>query len=429
MYNSREFDLGLDFAKKMDAQDEMAKFRDRYYINEGEIFMDGNSLGLCSKDAEKALIDMIELWKKETINIWGVDDAKYLNYSEFLASKMAFLINAKPEEIAVVGSTTMNIHQAISTFYKPTKDRYKILVDDLNFPTDRYAVDSQIRLKGLKVEDALKVVKSDDGVLLDNDKIIEAMTDDVALVLLPSALYRSAQILDMKRITEAAKERGIYIGWDLCHSIGAYPHDFADVQPDFAIWCTYKYLSAGPGSNAGLYINEKHFDKIAGLNGWFGNKDETQFQLKHEFEQAIGAKGFQIGTPNLFSMAPISGSLDIYKEAGIDRIRAKSLHLTAYLMYLIDNKLAKYGFGVGNPRKDEERGGHVCLTHDDAYRIAAALRGEGVIPDFREPNVIRLAPVPLYVSYEDVYNLINIIEDIVINKKHEKYSNERTLVV
>lgn len=429
MYISREFDLSLDYAKDMDSKDRMRKFRDRYYINEGEIFMDGNSLGLCSKDSEKALLDMIEVWKKETINIWGVDNAKYLNYSEFLAEKMAFLVNAKPKEIAVVGSTTMNIHQAIATFYKPTKERYKILVDELNFPTDRYAVDSQIRLKGLEVEDTLKIVKSDDGVLLDNDKIIEAMTDDVALILLPSALYRSAQILDMKRITEAAKERGIYIGWDLCHSIGAYPHDFEDLQPDFAVWCTYKYLAAGPGSNAGLYINEKHFDKVAGLNGWFGNKDETQFQLNQEFDQAVGAKGYQMGTPNLFSMAPISGSLDIYKEAGIKNIRAKSLHLSAYLMYLIDNKLEKYGFGVGNPRKDEERGGHVCLTHDDAYRIAAALREEGVLPDFREPNVIRLAPVPLYVSYQDVYNLINIIENIVKNKKHEEYSNERTLVV
>lgn len=429
MYKSREFDLSLDFARKMDSIDEMSKFRDRYYINPGQIFMDGNSLGLCSKDAEKSLLEMLEVWKKETINIWGVEDGKYLNYSEYLAKKMAFLVKAKPEEIAVVGSTTMNIHQVISTFYKPTKDRYKILVDDLNFPTDRYAVDSQIRLKGLEIEDALKVVKSDDGVLLDNDKIIEAMTDDVALILLPSALYRSAQILDMKRITDAAREKGIYIGWDLCHSIGAYPHDFEDLQPDFAVWCTYKYLASGPGSNAGLYINERHFDKLAGLNGWFGNKDETQFQLKHEFDQAIGAKGLQIGTPSLLSMAPISGSLDIYKEAGIKRIRAKSLHLSAYLMYLIDNKLAKYGFGIGNPRKDEERGGHVCLIHDDAYRIAAALRDQGVIPDFREPNVIRLAPVPLYVSYEDIYNLINIIEGIYTEKKHEQYSNERTLVV
>lgn len=429
MYTSREYKLGIDFPRALDEKDEMKKFRDRYYINEGEIFMDGNSLGLCSKDAEKSLLDMIEVWKKETINIWSVEDSKYLNYSSYLAEKMAFLVNAKPEEIAVVGSTTMNIHQAISTFYQPSEKRYKILVDDLNFPTDRYAVDSQIRLKGLKVEDALKVVESRDGNLIYEDDIIDAMTDDVCLILLPSALYRSAQIPDMERITKAAKEKGIYIGWDLCHSIGAYPHDFEKLQPDFAVWCTYKYLAAGPGANAGIYINKKHFDKVAGLNGWFGNKLETQFQLKHKFESARGARAMQIGTPNLFSMAPISGALDIYKEAGIKNIRAKSLHITAYLMFLIDEKLAKYGFRADNPREDEKRGGHVCLTHQDAFRIAAAMRDEGVIPDFREPNVIRLAPVPLYTSYENVYRLVEIIEDIYVNKKHEKYSNERTIVV
>lgn len=429
MFDSREYELSSEFSKKMDRADPMGKFRERFYINQGEIFMDGNSLGLCSRDAEKALLDMLEVWKKETINIWGTEGGKYLNFSDYLAKKMAFLINAKPEEIALVGSTTVNIHQLIATFYKPTKERYKILVDDLNFPTDRYAVDSQIRLKGFTVEEALKIVKSADGILLDENKIIEAMTDDVALILLPSALYRSSQILDMEKITKAAREKGIYIGWDLCHSIGAYPHDFAKLQPDFAVWCTYKYLSAGPGAIAGLYVNEKHFDKEAGLNGWFGNKDETQFLLRHEFEQAYGAKGYQIGTPSLFSMAPLSGALDIYKEAGIENIRKKSLHLSAYLMYLIDNKLAKYGFGVGNPREDEKRGGHVCLTHEEAYRIARALREKGVIPDFREPNVIRLATVALYVSYTDVYNLVEIIKGIYENKDYEKYSNERTMVV
>ena len=429
MYNNREFKLGLDFAKDLDKNDKMRKFRDRFYIKEDEIYMDGNSLGMCSKEAEQALLDMLNIWKTENINMWSIENAKYLNYSSYLAEKMAFLVKAKPEEIAVVGSTTMNIHQAVATFYKPTKDRYKILVDDLNFPTDRYAVDSQIRLKGLKVEDALKVVKSRDGVFIYEDDIIEAMTDDVCLILLPSALYRSAQILDMKKITDAARERGIYIGWDLCHSIGAYPHDFEDLQPDFAIWCTYKYLAGGPGSNAGIYINERHFDKIAGLNGWYGNKLETQFQLKQEFESDRGARALQIGTPNMLSMAPIDGALDIYKEAGIENVREKSLHITAYLMYLIDERLAEFGFNVGNPREDEKRGGHVCLTHDDAFRIAAAMRDEGVIPDFREPNVIRLAPIALYNSYEDVYKLVEAVRDIYIKKKHEKYSNERTVVV
>lgn len=429
MYNNRTFEGTLDFAKEMDSQDKLAKFRDRFYINPGEIFMDGNSLGLCSKDAEKALLEMLEVWKKETINIWGVDNAKYLNYSSYLAEKMAFLVKAKPEEVAVVNSTTVNIHQLISTFYNPTKEKYKILIDNLNFPTDRYAIESHVQLRGYTVDQAIKVVESEDGVLMDNDKIIAAMTDDVALVFLPSALYRSAQLLDMERITAAAKNKGILIGWDLCHSIGAYPHDFGSLQPDFAVWCTYKYLAAGPGANSGIYVNEKHFDKQVGMAGWFGNKLSSQFQLSQKYDQATGARAFQMGSPSLFSMAPISGVLDIYKEAGIETIREKSLHMSAYLMYMIEERLVKYGFGIGNPRNDKERGGHVCLTHDDAFRIAAALRDEGVIPDFREPNVIRLATVGLYVSYVDIYNLIDIIEDLYVNKKHEKFSNERTVVV
>lgn len=424
-----KFENSLEFAQELDKEDELVEFRDRFYINQGQIFMDGNSLGLCSVDAEKHLLNMLKIWKEETINIWGFENGKYLNFSEHLAKKMAFLINSDFEEIAVVGSTTANIHQTVATFYKPTKDRYKILVDDLNFPSDRYAVDSQVKLKGLKVEDVVKVVKSKDGVLIDEDAVIEAMTEDVALILLPSVLYRSAQLLDMKKITDAAKERGIYIGWDLCHSIGAVPHDFKYIDPDFAVWCTYKYLAAGPGSNAGLYINKKHFDKKVGLAGWFGNVDKTQFQLNHEFEQDKTAKGWQIGTPNLLSMAPIEGVLDIYKEAGMDRIRKKSLNITEYMMFLIEEELFKYGFGIGNPREDERRGGHVCLTHDDAYRINNAMKDRNIIPDFREPNVIRLAPVALYISYEEVYQMVELIKDIMEKKEYENYSKKRSLVV
>lgn len=424
-----EFEQSLDYAKQLDRQDPLADFRERFFINEGQIYMDGNSLGLCSTDAERCVLDMLRLWKEQTINIWGTQGGKFLNFSHHLAHKTAFLIGAQPEEIAVVGSTTVNLHQVIATFYQPTKDRYKILVDDLNFPTDRYAVDSQIRLKGLLPEDVLKVVRSPDGALIDEAALIEAMTKEVALILLPSVLYRSAQLLDMQRITAAARERGILIGWDLCHSIGAVPHDFKAIDPDFAVWCTYKYLAAGPGATAGLYINQRHFGKAAGLAGWFGNRDETQFRLSDEFDQDPSAKGWQIGTPSLLSMAPIEGVLDIYAQAGMERIREKSLKITSYLMHLIDEKLLGHGFGIGNPREDEKRGGHVCLTHLDAYRISSAMKDNGIIPDFREPDVIRLAPVALYVSYQDVWQMIERIERIMENKEHERYSDKRSLVV
>ncbi|MEI5992492.1 kynureninase [Candidatus Enterococcus mansonii] len=422
---TRVFQTDRTFAKEMDNKDPLKNVRDRFYVQPGEIYMDGNSLGLASKDAEKALLHMMDVWKKEGIKLWD----GLFHYAGKLGELSAPLINAYPDEIVITGSTTTNIHQCVSTLYKPTQDRYKILVDDLNFPTDRYAIDSQVQLRGYDPVDAVKVVESSDGRLIDEEAVIEAMTDDVALILLPTVLYRSSQVLDMKRITEAAHQREILIGWDLCHAIGAVPMDFKDIQPDFAVWCTYKYLSAGPGSIAGLYMNRRHFAETPGLAGWWGNKDDTQFELKHQFEHQQDASGWQIGSPSFLAMAPLEGTLTIFNEVGMEPIREKSLQITAYLMYLIDEKLAKYGYSVGNPREDSKRGGHVCLEHDESYRICKALKEANIIPDFREPNVIRLAPIALYNTYEEVYTLVETLEDIVVNKKYEAFSNERTLVV
>ncbi|ETI68314.1 kynureninase [Neobacillus vireti] len=423
------FENSLEFAKRKDREDVLSDIRERFSIQENVIYMDGNSLGLCSKDAKEALFHVIDLWEKHGIGIWDVEDSKYFLYQKVLGEKLAQLINAEADEVTVMTNTTINIHQGISTFYKPTPERYKILVDDLNFPTDRYAVDSQVRLKGYDPRDAVKVIPSPDGNLISEDAIIEGMTDDVALILLPSVLYRSAQLLDMERITAEAHKRGIIIGWDLCHSIGAIPHDFKKINPDFAVWCNYKYMSAGPGAIASFYINKKHFGMEPGLAGWHGNNKETQFKLLNDFDHELNAHGWQTGTQPLFSMAPLEGVLKIYHEVGMEKIRAKSLDITAYLMNLVDERLVKYGYSIGNPREDHKRGGHVCLVHEEAYRICKALKKHGVIPDYREPNVIRLAPVALYVSYENVYRLVEILEEIAINKEYENYSNTRTLVV
>lgn len=424
-----EFKDGLEFAKEMDRLDKLGYLRERFYLNENEIYMDGNSLGLSSKDSEEALLDVFNVWKKEGIKIWGTREGYFFNLSRNIAKKLKSLINADENEIIVMGSITTNIHQALATFYKPTKERYKILVDELNFPTDIYATKSIIELKGLNVDDVLVKVKSNDGRTLREEDIIEKMDDDVALILLPSVLYRSAQLLDMKLITKKAHDRGIIIGWDLAHSIGAIPHDFKNIEPDFAVWCSYKYLSAGPGATAGMYINKRHFNKSAGLKGWFGSKDESQFLMSHDFDQDTDANGWLLGSHNMFSMAPVDGVLNIFSEATIENIRSKSLHITAYLMYLIDNKLAKYGYVVGNPREDHKRGGHVSLEHDEAYRISLALRDNNVIPDYREPNVIRLAPTALYNTYEDVYNLVEILEKIVKENEFENYSLDRVTVL
>lgn len=424
--NMRQYEDGRAFAQKKDQEDPLKDFQQRFYKQEGVIYMDGNSLGLCSKDAEKALMNALEVWKKAGIDMWEKYD--YFLYQDKLGAMCAPLVNADPEEVTICMSTTMNVHQAIATFYKPTPERNKIIMDDLNFPTDRYAVYSNIRVHGYDPDECLKVVKSRDGEYIYEDDVIEAMTDDVCLVLLPSALYRSAQLIDMKKIADAAHERGIYVGFDLCHSIGAVPHDFKEIQPDFAVWCTYKYLNGGPGAIAGLYINKKHFSMEPGLAGWHGNRKDTQFNLEQYFEHAEYAGGWQTGTQPVLSMAPLEGSLEMIKEAGLENLRKKSLDITEYLMYLIDTRLSKYGFSVGNYREDSKRTGHVALVHEEAIRINAAMKARKIIPDFRFPDVIRLAPVPLYISYTEVYDMVDIIVDIMEKKEYENFANKRGTV-
>lgn len=419
-----EYAPGREFAQGLDAADALAKRRELFYVRPGQIYMDGNSLGLCSRGAERAVLRALEDWKTCGIGIWTGAETDYFLYYERIGEKLARLINARPEEVTVCASTTLNIHQCVATFWKPDARRYKIVVDELNFPTDRYAVVSQIAQRGLDPAEVLSVVPSRDGKTLAMEDIMAALTEDVSLVLLPSVLYRSAQLLDMAAITRAAHEKGIICGFDLCHSIGAVDHDMEAVDCDFAVWCNYKYLSGGPGATAGLYVNRRHFERGPGLAGWWGNRNDTQFELRPEFEHAMNAGGWQTGTSPILSMAAVDGALDAYEGLDMAQVRARSLELTRYLMYLIDTELAGYGFTIGNPREDAVRGGHVALEHADAVRINEALKAAQVVPDFRYPNVIRLAPSPLYTSFEEVWELVRRLKEIMDTRAYEKYSDK-----
>lgn len=418
------YENGRAFAQHKDSLDPIAHLRDHFYTKENQIYMDGNSLGLCSKDAEQAVLRALDDWKTYGINIWSGAPTNYFLYHDVIGAKLARLINAKPEEVTICANTTLNVHQCIATFYEPTATRNKILIDELNFPTDRYAITSFVKSRGLDPEKTVKVIHSRDGKTLNEEDILAAMTEDVAVALLPSVLYRSAQLLDLERLTKVAHEKGILIGFDLCHSIGNIDHDFRKIDCDFALWCNYKYLSGGPGAIAGLYINARHFSRGPGLSGWWGNRKDTQFELRDTFEHADNAGGWQTGTGAVLSLAAVDGALDIYEGVDMAAVRAKSLDLTAYLMYLIDTELTPYGFTVGNPREDAVRGGHVALEHAEAARINEALKAAGVVPDFRYPNVIRLAPQPLYIRYTDVYDLVQILKTIMDTGAHLKYENK-----
>jgi len=420
--------LTKEYAIKLDQQNELKQYREEFYIQPGVIYFDGNSLGLLSKRAESTLLQLLDSWKKYGIDGWTTGDHSWFYLSEKLGKASAPLIGADPKEVIVTGSTTTNLHQLVATFYKPDGKKTKILADELNFPTDIYALKSQLQLHGYDPEEHLVQVKSRDGKMLQIDDIISAMSDEIALIVLPSVLYRSGQLLDIKRLTQEAHKRGIIIGFDLCHSIGSIPHALSDWDVDFAFWCTYKHLNGGPGSVGGLYVNKMHFGADPGLAGWFSSKKDKQFDMEHTLIAAPDAGAYQMGTPHVLSLAPLLGSLDIFNEVGIDNIRSRSLQLTNYLMTLIDTELSEYGFLISNPRDDVARGGHIFLEHQEAARICKALKANNVIPDFRTPNGIRLAPVALYNTFEEVWETVQILKEIMINEQYKKFENKRDVV-
>ncbi|SIS46051.1 kynureninase [Salimicrobium salexigens] len=402
-------------------------FRDEFYFPEGKIYMDGNSLGLMSVRAEKAVKEIMDSWKKYGIDGWTEGEDPWFTLSERLGNRMAPLVGAFPEEVTVTGSTTSNLHQLTATFYRPERGRTKILADALAFPTDIYALQSQLSLKGYD-ESHLVLAESTDGHTIDEDTIIQAMTGDISLVILPSVLYRSGQVLDMEKLTAAAHERGITIGFDLSHSIGALPHRLSEWGVDFAFWCNYKYVNAGPGSVGGLYINREHFSETPGLTGWFGSDKNSQFDMEHTYVKVADSGAYQLGTPHVLSAAPLLGSLEMFEEAGMEALRGRSLKLTGYLMEQIDSRLSSWDFVIANPREESRRGGHVYLEHPEAARITKALKAEGVIPDFRNPNGIRLAPTALYNTFEDCFQTVTKLKEIMEKEKYKAFKNERDII-
>ncbi|MFC9596524.1 kynureninase [Peribacillus butanolivorans] len=417
-----------EYARTLDKQDALVSYREEFYLNPGMIYLDGNSLGLLSKRAEKSLMRSLEDWKRFGINGWTEGAEPWFYFSERLGELSAQLVGAAGDEVIMSGSTTANLHQLAATFFEPKAGRNKIMADELTFPSDIYALQSQLLLHGLDPATHLVQVKSRDGKFLKEDDIIAAMNEEIALIVLPTVLYRSGQILDIERLTKEAHARGIMIGFDGCHSIGAVPHWFDKWEVDFAFWCNYKHLNGGPGCVAGLYVNRKHFDKKPGLAGWFGSRKDKQFDMEHSFTQANSAGAFQIGTPHILSMAPLLGSLEMFAEVGIEQVRSKSLRLTKYLMDLIDLELTDYGFNIGSPRDESKRGGHIILEHKEAARICRALKKEAIIPDYREPNMIRLAPVALYTSFQEVFETVQVLKKIMDGRLYENYENKRGII-
>jgi kynureninase len=419
---------GAALARTLDEQDELKAYRDEFHLAKDEIYFAGNSLGLLSKRAEESLQNIVDAWRLLGVRGWTEGDLPWLGLARQIGAAMAPLIGVSPAEVVATNTTTINLHQLLATFYDPRSSRNVILADGLIFPSDRYALQSHLKSHGLEPRTHLRLVPSRDGYTLSEDDIIAAMTDDVQLALLPSVVHHSAQLLDIPRLAQEAQRRRVILGIDCSHSIGILPHRFADDGIDFAFWCTYKYLNGGPGSVAGLFLNEKHFGREAGMAGWFGGDEKNLFSGSPTLTPASDAGAMQISTPCLASMAPLIGSLEMIQTAGIERIREKSLKLTQFLMDLITCGLGEYGFEFANPLSEHRRGGHVALVHEAGAQISKAWRAASVVADFRAPDIIRLAPSPLYTSFHDCYEAVSRFQPIMQDRSFERFSDEPGVV-
>ncbi len=372
------------------------------------IYLDGNSLGPVTK-ASKALIKQrIQEWQYNGVNAW----TNWFHLAESLSPSLARLLGAHPNEVITTGSISSNLHALLATFYKPKGTRKNILMTSLDFPTDVYVAQSWAkRLKG-----QLKKIPSRDGHTLHPKDILSSLTEDIAVAILPTVLYRSGQLLDLEKITKAAHKKGILIGWDAAHSMGALPHQLHTIGADFAVWCTYKYLNAGPGAPGGLFVHQKHFEEMPGLPGWWGHHKDTQFEMAHDFNPAQGAGGYQMGTPSILALAALEGSLKLFDEVSIEVIRKRSLELTQYLMDQVDQHVPE--MNIRTPRNPLERGGHVVLEHSEAKRLSIALRERHVIPDYRAPNLLRMAPVALYNNEDDIEIAIQTLRNLLDTKAY-----------
>ncbi|MEZ3114968.1 kynureninase [Halobaculum sp. MBLA0147] len=423
------FDRGV--AEALDDDDPLAAYRDQFSIPDDELYFDGNSLGLQSTAAVESLDRVTEEWRELAIRGWEDGDPDWFHFAEHLADRVAPLVGAAPSEVTVANSTTTNVHTLIGTFLdtlpgtpggpEPSAEAPAVLVDDLDFPTDHYAIRAQFRQRGIDPDEKLRTVASRDGRTIHPADVEAALDahDDVGIVFLPSVLYRSGQLFDLERITAAAHEHDALAGFDLAHSVGVVPHDLAAHDVDFAVWCSYKYLNAGPGAVAGLYVADRHHGTTPALAGWWGNDKETQFEMRQTFDPADGAGAWQIGTIPMLSAAPVEGAAETIGEAGIDRVRAKSVALTDYLIALVDALPAE--FTVGTPRDPTERGGHVAIEHPEGYRLSEALRDRGVVVDFRPPNVVRVCPSPLYTRFVDVLAVAEELRDLAASGAYETY--------
>lgn len=416
------YEAGLYFAQQCDQNDELQHFRSKFHLPTNAqgnplIYFCGNSLGLQPKLTQSYLQEELDDWASLGVEGHTEGTHPWMPYHEFLTESMAILVGAKPSEVVVMNGLTANLHLMMVSFYRPTKKRYKIIIERDAFPSDKYAVESQLQFHGFDPEDGLILWNPPTGKELcdmaDLQNIVEAEGDSIALILIGSSNYYSGQHFPLKAITSLGHQHGITVGFDLAHGAGNIQPNLHDSGADFAVWCSYKYLNSGPGSLGGCFVHERHAtnNNLPRFAGWWGHNKQTRFNMRQAFDVLPGAEGWQLSNPPILSMAAIRASLQLFDEAGFDKLRAKSIKLTGYLEYLLDG-LENEKIDIITPRNPEERGCQLSIQVQDTNNLLhTTLTQMGVISDWREPDVIRVAPVPLYNSFEDVYQFVEILKN------------------
>lgn len=412
-----------EYANELDSADELSSFRDRFYIpkvnNKDAIYLCGNSLGLQPKSVEANIRIELEDWAN--LGVEGHVHARrpWLNYHEQFAAPLAKLTGSKETEVVAMNALTVNLHLLLASFYRPTKTRFRIICEEKAFPSDTYALQSQAKLHGLEPEIAIREIRPREGQAhISEEDVLNAIAeegDSLAVVMIGGVNYYTGQVFDMQKITKAAHDVGALAGFDLAHAIGNIKLNLHDWKVDFAAWCTYKYLNSGPGGVSGIYIHEKHASnpETFRLSGWWGHDKASRFQMEPEFIPIPTAESWQMSNAPVISMAAHKASLDIFDEAGIDRLVVKSKKLTGYLNeMLLEIQQMSVQSGLFSIITPELRGCQLSLLfHRDGKKMFNYLSENGVIADWREPDVIRVAPIPLYNTFTDIYQFAKLIRD------------------
>jgi kynureninase len=419
-----------EFSQSLDAQDELRKYRDEFHFphvnGKQVIYFTGNSLGLQPKRTKSYVDEVMADWANLAVEGHFYADKPWWDYQERFAVPLSRIVGSKPTEVGVMNTLTVNLHLLMVSFYNPTPHKYKIICEEKAFPSDQYMFQSQVKFHGFDPKEAIVEIKRREGEanirLEDVLAKIEEVGSELALVLIGGVNYYTGQVFDMKTITAAGQKQGAYVGWDLAHAAGNIKLELHDWNVDFAAWCSYKYMNSGPGNASGFFVHEKHHNdkELKRFAGWYGHNKERRFKMEPDFDPVHGADGWQVSNLPILSLAPYLASVEMFAEVGMDKLIAKRNLITAYLEFIlheIDKELEGADFEILTPANQEERGCQLSVyLHGQGRELFERLMKKGVITDWREPNVIRLAPAPFYCSFEDMYEFGQILKQSILNK-------------